>query len=71
MALSKLDGWVGYSGGEKLLRLGEEFADDHALVKERPDLFEVEQEPEPEQPPATERKKPGPKPGSSRTKPQT
>jgi len=76
MALSKFDGWTSYSGGEALLRSGDEWPDDHALVSERPDMFEVEQEPEseaaPVDPPAAPvRKKPGPKPGSSRTKPQT
>lgn len=82
MAISKFDGWV----GETLLRVGDEYADDHPLVTGRPEMFEVEQEPEPSEmlqavktqegvkyePSApVARKKPGPKPGSSRTKPQT
>lgn len=75
MALCTFDGWVGYSGGETLLRTGDEWPDDHALVREKPDMFEVEQAPEPpapvEPPVQPERKKPGPKPGSSRAKPQT
>lgn len=71
MAISKFDGWL----GETLLRSGDEYPDDHPLVTGRPELFEVEQEPESpapvELPVQPERKKPGPKPGSSRTKPQT
>ena len=55
MAVSRFDGWVGYSEGEKLLRTGEELPDDHILVVEQPDLFE------PIKPP---RAKPGPKPKS-------
>lgn len=66
MAISRFDGWIGYSGGEALLAAGDEWPDDHDLVTERPEFFEVEQPPE-----APARKKPGPKPGSSRTKPQT
>jgi hypothetical protein len=77
MALSKFDGWAGYSGGEKLIQAGDELPDDHALVVERPELFEVEQpEPEPPavkpvvmtpepsvvKPVAAPRAKPGPKP---------
>ena len=49
MAISRFDGWTGYSGGEALLRVGDEWPDDHALVAERPDFFEVEQEPDPPQ----------------------
>jgi len=82
MAISTFDGWVGYSGGEALLRVGDEWPDDHVLVTDKPDMFEVEQGPEddafpgpsvsgPSAPEAPARKKPGPKPGSSRTKPQT
>lgn len=84
MALSKFDGWV----GEILLRAGDEYPDDHPLVTGRPEMFDVEQEPEdpsevhkimheintgrPVKPPVQPvKKKPGPKPGSSRTKPQT
>jgi hypothetical protein len=86
MAISTFDGWV----GNVLLRAGDEYSDDHPLVKERPEMFEVEQEPEPEQEPEqgasvrkirvsastpvvaagqSSRVKPGPKPGTSRTKP--
>jgi protein TonB len=54
MALSKFDGWAGYSGGDKLIQAGDELPDDHALVVERPELFEVEPEPEPD-PPVVER----------------
>jgi len=79
MAISTFDGWVGYSGGEALLRVGDEWPDDHALVTDKPDMFEVGQEPETpaaeikpaQKPGARSGVKPGPKPGSSRTKPQT
>lgn len=84
MAISTFDGWV----GEILLRAGDEYPDDHPLVTGRPEMFEVETEPEedsvlqaaraqegipyvPSAPAPVARKKPGPKPGSSRTKPQT
>ena len=70
MAVSKFDGWAGYSGGSELLATGDAWPDDHPLVTDRPDLFGVEQEPEPpltvEEVPPSVRKKPGPKPRSPR-----
>jgi hypothetical protein len=78
MAISTFDGWV----GEVLLRAGDEYSDDHPLVKDRPEMFDVEQGPEddafpgpsvsgPSTPEAPARKKPGPKPGTPRTKRET
>lgn len=42
MAVSTFDGWV----GNVLLRSGEEYPDDHPLVKERPEMFGLEPKPE-------------------------